>query len=296
MTSAEPAWLPDPADPAVIRYWDGTRYTAERRWDGVAWVDHVPGWAQAPDGTWHPSPATPGDPRGFVPGPWPAGPGAAPGWSPASYGDGALAAPASGGTPPRGIAVVVAITLAALLGVGALVAAVVLVDTGHAPSAPSSNAGHPSLPSGGPSPPSSTVPPDPCVESPPAGASPQAVAYLQATNAALPGWLQVTQMLQADGGADTASIIQLQIQIDSAFLGRLHAIAFSGAATRPAQALEADVSGYINALQVIEPTDGQATQAQDDAITDASNARSDASTTLRTTMGLPPALCSVLRP
>ncbi|HUI03407.1 MAG TPA: hypothetical protein VLZ77_07690, partial [Acidimicrobiales bacterium] len=61
-------------------------------------------------------------------------------------------------------------------------------------------------------------------------------------------------------------------------------------------ALEADVSGYINALQVIEPTDGQATQAQDDAITDASNARSDASTTLRTAMGLPPALCSVLRP
>ncbi len=35
----EPGWQPVGGDPSRIAYWDGTRFTAWRRWDGSAWVD-----------------------------------------------------------------------------------------------------------------------------------------------------------------------------------------------------------------------------------------------------------------
>jgi hypothetical protein len=37
--NAAAGWYPDPGDPHVTRYWDGTRYTHERHWNGTAWVD-----------------------------------------------------------------------------------------------------------------------------------------------------------------------------------------------------------------------------------------------------------------
>jgi hypothetical protein len=32
-------WHADPSDPHTTRYWDGSRWSAELRWDGTAWVD-----------------------------------------------------------------------------------------------------------------------------------------------------------------------------------------------------------------------------------------------------------------
>jgi hypothetical protein len=34
-----PGWQPVAGDPTRIAYWDGTRFTAWKRWDGTDWVD-----------------------------------------------------------------------------------------------------------------------------------------------------------------------------------------------------------------------------------------------------------------
>src|SRR6185312_445212 len=36
---AAPGWYPDPGNAHVTRYWDGSRYTHERHWNGTAWVE-----------------------------------------------------------------------------------------------------------------------------------------------------------------------------------------------------------------------------------------------------------------
>lgn len=47
-------WYPDPTDPAHVRYWDGSQYTSEAHWDGVAWVECDPGWWRAADNLMYP--------------------------------------------------------------------------------------------------------------------------------------------------------------------------------------------------------------------------------------------------
>jgi hypothetical protein len=37
--SAPAGWYPDTANAYITRYWDGTQWTRELRWDGSAWVD-----------------------------------------------------------------------------------------------------------------------------------------------------------------------------------------------------------------------------------------------------------------
>ncbi len=32
-------WHADPNDPTTTRYWNGTRWTIQRRWGGTEWVD-----------------------------------------------------------------------------------------------------------------------------------------------------------------------------------------------------------------------------------------------------------------
>jgi Protein of unknown function (DUF2510) len=34
-----PGWYPEGGDNSVMRYWDGTKFTGRRRWDGTAWVE-----------------------------------------------------------------------------------------------------------------------------------------------------------------------------------------------------------------------------------------------------------------
>jgi hypothetical protein len=40
---APPGWHPISGDPHHVGYWDGSRWTAQRRWDGQAWVDAAEG-------------------------------------------------------------------------------------------------------------------------------------------------------------------------------------------------------------------------------------------------------------
>ena len=38
-TETAAGWRPDPLDPTRLNYWDGTRWTARKRWDGSDWLD-----------------------------------------------------------------------------------------------------------------------------------------------------------------------------------------------------------------------------------------------------------------
>jgi hypothetical protein len=53
--AAEPAWIRDLGNPGIIRYWDGTKYVAERHWDGEKWTEPVPGPLQGSTYEWRPS-------------------------------------------------------------------------------------------------------------------------------------------------------------------------------------------------------------------------------------------------
>ena len=51
----QPGWRHTADDRTQIAYWDGTRFTAFRHWDGTEWVDSVAaGWWQAADHRWYP--------------------------------------------------------------------------------------------------------------------------------------------------------------------------------------------------------------------------------------------------
>jgi hypothetical protein len=54
--NAGAGWYPDPNDAHVTRYWDGDRYTHERRWNGVAWVDPAAAPRPAPAAAPRPAP------------------------------------------------------------------------------------------------------------------------------------------------------------------------------------------------------------------------------------------------
>ena len=34
-----PGWYPEGGDNSLMRYWDGSKFTGRRRWDGSAWVE-----------------------------------------------------------------------------------------------------------------------------------------------------------------------------------------------------------------------------------------------------------------
>ncbi len=39
LPGSAPGWYPEGGDPETMRYWDGTTFTARKRWNGSAWVD-----------------------------------------------------------------------------------------------------------------------------------------------------------------------------------------------------------------------------------------------------------------
>lgn len=137
---------------------------------------------------------------------------------------------------------------------------------------------------------------NPCDESAPSGASEQAVEYLNAVNAANPGWEQVTQMIQSDSGGTTLATLELQSNTDMNFLRRLKAFTFTGAAKAPAQQFEADLSSYLADLAQAESSPSLGSNALWSSMDNVSDARADASSALRTVLQLPQSSCNVMRP
>ena len=145
------------------------------------------------------------------------------------------------------------------------------------------------------SPPSSTQT-NACNETPPPGASKQAIDYLNAVDADYPGWLQVTQMIQSDGNNVNLQMFQLQSKIDRMFLGQLRSIPFTGISVEPARKLESDVSAYLSDMATAEASSNLGSTALWNQMNDVSNDRAEASSALRTALGLPQASCDVQRP
>jgi hypothetical protein len=56
--SAQPGWYPEPNNAALVRFWDGSAWTAQRVWTGSAWVESATGFSPvvvAPAATGAPS-------------------------------------------------------------------------------------------------------------------------------------------------------------------------------------------------------------------------------------------------
>src|SRR2546421_4261868 len=43
VVSPEPGWYPEPTNPSLIRFWDGSAWSAQRVWTGSEWVESAPG-------------------------------------------------------------------------------------------------------------------------------------------------------------------------------------------------------------------------------------------------------------
>jgi hypothetical protein len=135
-----------------------------------------------------------------------------------------------------------------------------------------------------------------CTETPIPGWSKPALDYIDAVNADYPGWLQVTQLIQSDDNNVNLQILQLQSKIDTNFLRQLRSIPFTGAALEPARQLEADVSSYLKYMATAEASGNLGSSALWSQMDAVSNDRSNASSALRTALGLPQSSCDVQRP
>jgi hypothetical protein len=135
-----------------------------------------------------------------------------------------------------------------------------------------------------------------CIEAVPAGSSTAATSYLNSVNADYPGWVQVTQLMESNGGQADLQALELQSKIDTTFLHQLRSITFIGAAVQPAHQLEADLSSYLSGLADAQASNGQQSAASASAMEAASTDRANASAALRQALGLPASSCSILRP
>jgi hypothetical protein len=135
-----------------------------------------------------------------------------------------------------------------------------------------------------------------CTEMPMPGASRQAIDYINAVNGDYPGWLQVTQLIQSDNNNVNLQILQLQSKVDTNFLRQLRSIPFTGPTLEPARRLEADVSSYLADMATAEASSNLGSSALWSQMNAVSNDRADASSALRTALGLPQSSCDVQRP
>jgi hypothetical protein len=135
-----------------------------------------------------------------------------------------------------------------------------------------------------------------CTETPMPGWSKQALDYINAVNADYPGWLQVTQLIQSNNNNVNLQMLQLQSKIDTNFLRQLRSIPFTGATLEPARQLEADVSSYLKDMATAEASSNLGSTALWSQMDAVSNDRSNASSALRTALGLPQSSCDVQRP
>lgn len=134
-----------------------------------------------------------------------------------------------------------------------------------------------------------------CSETPPPGASAQAVAYVEAVQAGVAQWVAIDKSLNAEFGEVHLDDLRAEAQADSAFLSRLRAIHFTGPAVQYANGLENVLREYVRLMATASNYNGYLSQhqAEDNSLL---HARSVQSSQLRTVLGLPQSTCTFLRP
>lgn len=135
-----------------------------------------------------------------------------------------------------------------------------------------------------------------CEQSPPAGASQQAVEYLNAVNAGDAGWSQVTQIIDDNNGQYNLQALEVELQTDKQELKQVQAIDFTGSSAAIAEQFESALSSYIADVQTAASSSDLGDASLQTAMGNESGLRSDASSALRQSLGLPQSNCSFLRP
>ena len=129
----------------------------------------------------------------------------------------------------------------------------------------------------------------------PAGASPAAIAYLQAVERSTPGWNKIDATLASENDITHHDDLLSEITVDTGFRNSLTQIAFPPQVAPDATALTDALDSYIQFLSTAALNHGYLAQhATDDY--QLNEARSEASGQLRQALGLPPSTCGYRRP
>ncbi|KSW17756.1 hypothetical protein ATM99_17965 [Cellulomonas sp. B6] len=129
----------------------------------------------------------------------------------------------------------------------------------------------------------------------PAGAGPDAVAYVDAVNRSTPGRVALSDKIEAAGMQMYAEDLQTAVALDDAFLADLRTIEFSPAARPAADRFVVAVEQYRAFVQRALDRPGylDAHRAEDDAVNDE---RASAGRALREALGLDRTSCRLNRP
>ncbi len=145
--------------------------------------------------------------------------------------------------------------------------------------------------------PGATLEPDaPCVPvPPPAGASPAAVAYVEAVNAAMPSWQAIDDTVTAAGFVVHRDDLLAQVQADAPFAQAVVAIDFPPEAEPAASEFLTALVAYDAFLQYGYDNEGHVA-AHTDELMHLGQERARTSAALRDALRLPPANCAFDRP
>jgi len=134
-----------------------------------------------------------------------------------------------------------------------------------------------------------------CVESAPAGASADAVAYVDAVNRVTPARVALSEAIADAGHMVSAEHVAAAVAIDDAFLTDLRAIPFAPVARPAAERMVGAVESYRGLMvrSLEEPGYLAGHPDEDDAV---NVERARAGEELRTALGLPQSKCVLNRP
>lgn len=127
------------------------------------------------------------------------------------------------------------------------------------------------------------------------GRSRAASAYLDAIEAALPGWAEVTTLIESQDYRVTDTEVIIQAETDAEFLARLKEIDFPARAAVSAATLTSTLARYVDLLE--SATENLTVlHAERELLDELDEARAEASAALRRDLRLAPSDYEVLRP
>jgi hypothetical protein len=138
-------------------------------------------------------------------------------------------------------------------------------------------------------------PDDDCSTVAPEGASPAALAYAAATNAATPAWHALSTTLAEQGNMMSREDFRAQIEADKPFVAALQAIEFPPEAAAAGADLIAAVQAYDAFVRKAYETSGYLA-AHPDVDDSVNNTRAQSSARLRDLLDLPASTCVFMRP